>query len=131
MNGMMKYGNVPNSPACSTGTMFGCCSPAASMISRLNRSAEMVAVTLGREQLDDDAPAEPLVACDEHARHAAAAELALEDVLVGEVGLEVGEEVGHGRIGAVRKATTAYARNAYRQRIRGVSFTLRTNGSSP
>ena len=37
----------------------------------------------------------PLVAGDEDARHATAAELALEDVCVREVGLEVGEQVGH------------------------------------
>jgi len=50
---------------------------------------------LGREHLHDDAPAKCKLLRHEYARHATAAELALEDVRVREVGLEVGEQVGH------------------------------------
>jgi hypothetical protein len=50
---------------------------------------------LRRQELDDDTPIELFVARDEDARHATAAELALEDVLVSEVGLEVVEQVRH------------------------------------
>ncbi len=50
----------------------------------------------GRDHLHDHHAAECVLVCDEHARHAAAAEFALEGVAVAEGGLELGAEVGHG-----------------------------------
>ena len=83
-NGIVKYGSPSVSPALSTGTMCGCWSRAASRISRWNRSTVDAGRELGRQHLDDDSPAEARVFGDEHARHAAAAELALEAVALAE-----------------------------------------------
>ena len=81
--------------------MCGCCSRAASWISRRNRSP-LVALDvygragLGRQNLDDDLPAQPGLLGKEDAAHAAAAQLPEKAVGVAEGGLEALLEVGHG-----------------------------------
>ena len=60
--------------------MCACCRRAASWISRSNRSTLTPAQQFRRQHLDDDLAAERRLLGDEDARHAAAAELALERV---------------------------------------------------
>ena len=76
--------------------MCGCCSRAASWISRSKRSTLTAGAGLGRQHLDDDLPAEPGLLGEEDAAHAAAAQLPEEAVGVAEGGLEALLEVGHG-----------------------------------
>lgn len=56
--------------------MSGCCSDAASRISRRNRSTD-TECHFRTEQLYDDSPIEPFVPRHEHPAHATAAELSL------------------------------------------------------
>ena len=60
--------------------MFACWSRAASRTSRVKRSALRPLEQLGGDDLDDDLAAERGLVGDEHARHAATAELALDGV---------------------------------------------------
>ncbi len=62
--------------------MWGCCSRAAILISRRNRSGPDRRRQLGAQDLHGDLPSVLDVLCEIHDRHAAAAELALEAVTV-------------------------------------------------
>ena len=75
--------------------MFACWSRAASWISRLNRSARDPSSELRGDDLDHDLAPERRLLGDEDARHAAAAELALDAVAVGERERETVERLGH------------------------------------
>ena len=75
--------------------MFACCSEAATRISRSNLLGGDRGRELGREELHDHATSEPVLLGDEDARHATAAELALEGVTTGERLLQARSEVGH------------------------------------
>ena len=74
----------------------GCCRPAASRISRWNRSALEAVREIRRQDLQHDPATEPMLLREEHPTHAATAQLAFEQVAVGQGGPEV--------IGEVRQA---------------------------
>ena len=83
--------------------MCGCCSRAASRISRWNRSGPREAAELGVQHLERDRPVVAQVAGEVDRRHAAAAELALDRVAAGERGLDDRTEVGHDPLATSRR----------------------------
>ncbi len=76
--------------------MFACCSDAATWISRSNRSALMPAASSGESTLTTTLRPSACLVGDEDARHAAAAELALDGVRSAQRRLELALEVCHG-----------------------------------
>ena len=75
--------------------MFACWSDAARRISRSKRVGGHRRRELGREHLHHHLASEAVLVGDEHARHAAAAELALDRVTTGQRILNARSEVGH------------------------------------
>ena len=75
--------------------MWGCCSRAASRISRWNRSGPSVGGQLRVEHLERHRPVVLEIPSEIHRRHAAAAELALDHVAVCQCGGELALEIGH------------------------------------
>ena len=75
--------------------MFGCCSRAASLHLAREPLGRQSFGQLRRDDLDDDLAAERGLGRDEDARHAAAAELALDGVRVAERLLERLAQVRH------------------------------------
>ena len=72
--------------------MCGCCRRAAILISWRNRSGPSDGGELGAQDLEGDRPIVPEVAGEIDGGHAAASELALEAIAVGQGGRE---ELGH------------------------------------
>ena len=75
--------------------MFGCCSWAVMRISRRNRSAPTAVAMSGSSTLIATCALVAAVPRQVHVRHAAAAQLPLDDVAVAESLLDVVEEIGH------------------------------------
>ena len=73
--------------------MCGCCSRAASWISRRNRSRPSDSRELGAEHLERDVAVVPEVVREVDGRHAAGAELALDDIPVGQNDVEARSRV--------------------------------------
>ena len=102
-------GGTRASPAEKTGTMWGCCRPAASWISRRNRSALTPRASSGATTLITTSSAQRLIGREEHARHAPAAELALDGEGAREGRLKVAAEgIGHGAaVGGEKEESTS------------------------
>ena len=83
-NGMVNQSWPAASPESWTVRMWGCWSRAAKRISRWKRSGPSVAASSGRSTLSATGPVVPEVVREVDGGHAAAAELALEGVAVGE-----------------------------------------------
>ena len=89
--------------------MCGMLERAASWISRRKRSTLTPARHLGRQHLDHDLAAERRLLGEEHPRHAAATELALDAVGIAKRGLELVAQVRRGvpPVGRVLECTRA------------------------
>ena len=97
MYGMVNQRCPADSPESSTVMMCGCCRRAASLISRRNRSGPSDAASSGWSTLSATGPVVLQVLGQVDGRHAAAAELALERVPLGQRGLELRADLGlHG-----------------------------------
>ena len=123
---MTKYGSPAASPALSTPTMCGCCSPAESRISRLKRSTETDGGQVLGQHLHRDAALQRVVERDEHARHAAAAELTLDGVGRAEGGWRAGRRGVSARTGSRGVTSTIRQRNAP-ERMRSPAAVTRTD----
>ena len=86
---MVNQSRPAASPESSTVRMWGCCSRAASRISRWKRSGPSVGGQLGVQHLEGDRPVVPEVLREVDRRHAAAPELALDRVAAGQRALQL------------------------------------------
>ena len=94
-NGMVNQSWPAASPESSTVRMCGCCSRAASPDLALEPFGAERGGQLGVQDLERDRAVVPEVVGEEHRRHAAAPELALEPVPVCQAALELVTEVCH------------------------------------
>ena len=86
------------SPESWTVRMCGCCSRAASLISRWKRSGPSACGELGVQHLERDRPVVPQVLGQEDGGHPAPPELALEPVAIRQAACKLLAQVSHSRL---------------------------------